>query len=42
MIKILQELRSPIRYRTEDSFCGGDDAGSVKRALRSAFNAEIQ
>jgi len=42
MINILQELRSPICYRTKDSFCGGDDAGSIKRALRSAFDAEIQ
>lgn len=42
MINILQELRSSIRYRTEDSFCGSDDVGSVKRALRSAFYAKVQ
>ena len=37
----LQELRSAVRYRTEDSISGSYDVGSVKRTLRSAIHAEV-
>lgn len=37
----VQELRSTIRYRAEDTFRGSDDVESVKRALRTTFHAEV-